>query len=99
MAFETFEEAMDMRNNKSRLRDPEDRVIDEHSEKQRKEKMMDKTLADSFPASDPPSPCLIRRRIPSVTRHTDNLVNAWTARFGQSATMLRVPAECRLTGY
>ena len=37
------------------LRDPEDRVIDEHNEKQRKERMMDKTLADSFPASDPPS--------------------------------------------
>jgi len=47
-------EAMDIRND-TNLRDPEDRVIDEHSEKQRKEKMMDKTLADSFPASDPPS--------------------------------------------
>ena len=44
-----------MRNNKGSLRDPEDRVIDECSEKQRREKMMDKTLADSFPASDPPS--------------------------------------------
>ena len=37
------------------LRDPEDRVIDECSEEQRKDKAMDKTLADSFPASDPPA--------------------------------------------
>jgi hypothetical protein len=45
-------EVMNIRNN---VRDPEDRVINERSEKQRKEKMMDKTVADSFPASDPPS--------------------------------------------
>jgi hypothetical protein len=37
------------------LRDPEDRAIDEYSESATREKMMDKTLADSFPASDPPS--------------------------------------------
>jgi hypothetical protein len=37
------------------LRDPEDRVIDECSQEQRKDKEMDKTLADSFPASDPPA--------------------------------------------
>jgi len=36
-------------------RDPEDRVIDESCQTERKEKMMDKTIADSFPASDPPS--------------------------------------------
>jgi hypothetical protein len=36
-------------------RDPEDRLIDEHDEREVREKMMDKTLADSFPASDPPS--------------------------------------------
>jgi hypothetical protein len=36
-------------------RDPEDRVIDERNDVERKEKMLDKTLADSFPASDPPS--------------------------------------------
>ena len=35
--------------------DPEDRIIDESDIKQRKEKMFDKTLADTFPASDPPS--------------------------------------------
>jgi len=33
----------------------EERGIDECSEDQRKERSMDKTLADSFPASDPPS--------------------------------------------
>ena len=33
----------------------EKRGIDECSEAQRKESSMDKTIADSFPASDPPS--------------------------------------------
>jgi hypothetical protein len=33
----------------------EERGIDECSEAQRKERSMDKTLADRFPASDPPS--------------------------------------------
>ncbi len=37
------------------LRDPEDRHIDEANEVERKDKMMDKTVADTFPASDPPS--------------------------------------------
>jgi hypothetical protein len=36
-------------------RDPEDRKIDESSLVQKKDKMMDKTVADTFPASDPPS--------------------------------------------
>jgi hypothetical protein len=36
-------------------RDPEDRPIDEHNPGQVREKMLDKTIADSFPASDPPS--------------------------------------------
>ena len=35
-------------------RDPEDRAVRDH-EKEVREKMMDKTLADSFPTSDPPS--------------------------------------------
>jgi hypothetical protein len=38
-----------------RSRDPEDRSIDESNLKERKDKMMDKTVADTFPASDPPS--------------------------------------------
>lgn len=36
-------------------RDPEDRRIDESDLCEKKEKMMDKTIADTFPASDPPS--------------------------------------------
>jgi hypothetical protein len=42
-------------HNEKHLRDPEDRVIDDCNEQQRKDKAMDKTLADSFPASDPPA--------------------------------------------
>jgi hypothetical protein len=45
---------MDNRDEKH-LRDPEDRVIDDCNEQQRKDKAMDKTLADSFPASDAPT--------------------------------------------
>lgn len=48
-------ERMTIRANERNRRDPEDRVIDDDSEVDRREKMMDKTLADSFPASDPPS--------------------------------------------
>jgi hypothetical protein len=36
-------------------RDPEDRKVDEGNLVQKKDKMMDKTVADTFPASDPPS--------------------------------------------
>ena len=36
-------------------RDPEDRDIDECNPIEKKDKMMDKTVADTFPASDPPS--------------------------------------------
>lgn len=36
-------------------RDPEDREIDEDNLGEKKDKMMDKTVADTFPASDPPS--------------------------------------------
>ncbi len=41
--------------NNENLRDPEDRTIDETDSAEKKEKMMDKTIADTFPASDPPS--------------------------------------------
>ncbi|OLD15631.1 MAG: hypothetical protein AUI85_11075 [Acidobacteriales bacterium 13_1_40CM_3_55_5] len=34
-------------------RDPEDREVNEKAEQELREKMMDKTLADSYPASDP----------------------------------------------
>lgn len=36
-------------------RDPEDRTVDKTQQQESREKMMDKTLADSYPASDPPS--------------------------------------------
>lgn len=36
-------------------RDPEDRPIPGHDEKSIRERNFDKTLADSFPTSDPPS--------------------------------------------
>jgi len=39
--------------NPDKLRDPEDRPIS--NEQELREKMLDKTLADSFPTSDPPS--------------------------------------------
>jgi hypothetical protein len=37
------------------FRDPEDRLIDETNPLAKKDKMLDKTIADTFPASDPPS--------------------------------------------
>jgi hypothetical protein len=36
-------------------RDPEERPVDERNKNKLREKMLDKTLADSFPTSDPPS--------------------------------------------
>ncbi len=33
----------------------QDRPADSEEERRKREKMMDKTLADSYPASDPPS--------------------------------------------
>ena len=36
-------------------RDPEDRAIEPGDADGKREKMFDKTIADSFPASDPPS--------------------------------------------
>ena len=36
-------------------RNPEDREVNEKAQQELREKMMDKTLADSYPASDPPS--------------------------------------------
>lgn len=36
-------------------RDPEDRMVDAQDAHKKRDKMFDKTGADSFPASDPPS--------------------------------------------
>jgi hypothetical protein len=44
----------DPANSNNLNRDPEDRVISEE-EKSVREKMMDKTVADSYPCSDAPS--------------------------------------------
>jgi hypothetical protein len=38
-----------------RTRDPEDRPVEPTDRQGVREKMLDKTVADSFPASDPPS--------------------------------------------
>jgi nucleotide-binding universal stress UspA family protein len=40
---------------RGRRRDPEDRIVDREDCDATREKMFDKTMADSFPASDPPS--------------------------------------------
>ena len=49
LSLETFDEQRGIR------RDPEERPVDSTDQKQVREKMLDKTLADSFPTSDPPS--------------------------------------------
>jgi hypothetical protein len=36
-------------------RDPEERPVNDQDKQEVREKMLDKTLADSFPTSDPPS--------------------------------------------
>ena len=46
---------MERRLEENGRRDPEDRLIDDDDPRERKDKMMDKTIADTFPASDPPS--------------------------------------------
>jgi hypothetical protein len=47
------ERLIEQDHNPSRRRDPEDRAV--AHEEQVRDKMLDKTLADSFPTSDPPS--------------------------------------------
>jgi hypothetical protein len=54
-ASKTREEETGMGSENQNLRDPEDRPIDESNVEERRDKMMDKTVADTFPASDPPS--------------------------------------------
>jgi hypothetical protein len=55
---EKIEAACDSRNSSDETetgRDPEERIIDQTDKSSVREKMLDKTLADSFPTSDPPS--------------------------------------------
>jgi hypothetical protein len=47
--------AGDVLHTGDRPRDPEDRLVDPADWDAKREKMFDKTIADSFPASDPPS--------------------------------------------
>ena len=42
-------------NQTNTARDPEDRLINSDRKEKIREKMLDKTIADSFPTSDPPS--------------------------------------------
>jgi hypothetical protein len=53
--LKSTEDLMEAKFEEGDRRDPEDRLIDEHDLRERKDKMMDKTIADTFPASDPPS--------------------------------------------
>ena len=46
---------LEKRTAKKPGRDPEDRVVNPANAKAKREKMLDKTIADSFPASDAPS--------------------------------------------
>jgi hypothetical protein len=39
----------------SHIRNPEDRIVQAGDRTAKRDKMLDKTIADSFPASDPPS--------------------------------------------
>lgn len=52
-------------------RDPEDRVTDAKDELEKREKMLDKTVADSFPASDPPS------SIPDPSEDSFQVATSW----------------------
>jgi hypothetical protein len=45
----------DAREGPGSRRDPEERPVESEDKKQLRDKMLDKTLADSFPTSDPPS--------------------------------------------
>lgn len=45
----------DDRENVGRKRDPEERPVPQGDKQAVRDKMLDKTLADSFPTSDPPS--------------------------------------------
>jgi len=38
-----------------KTRDPEDRITNQGDSREIKDEMLDKTVADTFPASDPPS--------------------------------------------
>src|SRR3954464_3005528 len=78
-------------------RDPEDRIVNSGDTEAKREKMLDKTIADSFPASDPPSSLpdpaedsflelsqLIKGEDVSMTMITTNIGLSETQRQGSS---------------
>ncbi len=52
---ENYQPGSDPSQNIDVQRDPEDRHVEPEDKKKLREKNLDKTLADSFPTSDPPS--------------------------------------------
>lgn len=52
---ENYQPGPDTSQNEEQNRDPEDRQVDSENKHKIREKNLDKTLADSFPTSDPPS--------------------------------------------
>ncbi len=52
-------------------RDPEERPVQQQNKDELREKMLDKTLADSFPTSDPPSSIPDPTEDDSLVRDTD----------------------------
>lgn len=52
---ETYQPGAGPESDKNIKRDPEDRHVHPEDKTKLKEKNLDKTLADSFPTSDPPS--------------------------------------------
>ncbi len=52
---ENYQPGPDTSQEETRKRDPEDRKVHPEDKRSIKEKNLDKTIADSFPTSDPPS--------------------------------------------
>ncbi len=52
---ENYQTGSDSTQDSNLKRDPEDRAVKPEDKKRIREKNLDKTIADSFPTSDPPS--------------------------------------------
>ncbi len=52
---ESYQPGFDTSQDPKQKRDPEDRNVHPEDKKKVREKNLDKTIADSFPTSDPPS--------------------------------------------
>ena len=80
-------------------RDPEDREVHRARIRELREKMMDKTLADSFPSSDPPSSIpnpgeddSIKKEIAKIEETTEKLEQD-SEKLKQEAEKLKQAAE------